>query len=588
MKLATVSPMRLSSRTTDTFYGLYRSLRPAEGFFAMTENLSGRAFPMLATRERRSLAATLDTPRALLGKARLAWIDGSALYYAGQDVTGYLTAAGVSIGSALPKKLVSMGSYLLIFPDKLYFNTADFTDCGAMEAHFTTTGTVSFTPSDSDGSVLENVRVSSSAPEEPVNGALWIDTGSVPHALRQYSASDGIWAEKPTSYTRIGAANIGLCFSRGDGVSISGCVSQGTAAEEQIAALNGVKQLSAVGTDYITVPGLIDCLCTQDTPVTVSRSVPNMDHIVQAQNRLWGCRFGMSGGKAVNELCACALGDFKNWDVFAGLAGDSYRASVGSDGPWTGAAVYMGNPVFFKENVMHKVYVSASGAHSVIESACQGVEQGSAGSIAAVNGALYYKSAKGVYRYDGALPSPVGAALGDERLSSAVAGAFGDRYFLCARDADGASQLFVYDTRRGTWYREDGLDVLAFAGMPGELYALCADGGLWALGGSDGETEGAFPWRAETGMLTYAVPGGKLLRRIRLRLRLAEGAEAEIFTQYDSSGVWKSAAYMSGSGAGTLEAVIKPVRCDHFRLAIAGTGEAELIALTADTCPAEG
>ena len=56
----------------------------------------------------------------------------------------------------------------------------------------------------------------------------------------------------------------------------------------------------------------------------------------------------------VNELYACKLGDFKNWNCFLGISTDSYVASVGTDGPWTGAVTYLGNPIFFKETCLHK------------------------------------------------------------------------------------------------------------------------------------------------------------------------------------------------------------------------------------------
>lgn len=93
-----------------------------------------------------------------------------------------------------------------------------------------------------------------------------------------------------------------------------------------------------------------------------SRTAPDMDFVCQCGNRLWGCRYGNDGEKNINELYCCALGDFKNWNQYLGLSTDSWRASVGSDGVWTGAVNYLGSPVFFKENCIHRISVSSSGA----------------------------------------------------------------------------------------------------------------------------------------------------------------------------------------------------------------------------------
>ena len=68
--------------------------------------------------------------------------------------------------------------------------------------------------------------------------------------------------------------------------------------------------------------------------------------MIECGNRLWGCKYGLVDGETVNEIYASKLGDFKNWNCFAGLSTDSYAAARGSDGPFTGAADYLGQPRF--------------------------------------------------------------------------------------------------------------------------------------------------------------------------------------------------------------------------------------------------
>ena len=73
-----------------------------------------------------------------------------------------------------------------------------------------------------------------------------------------------------------------------------------------------------------------------DSRPSPRRSVPEMDFVIESGNRLWGCKYGVVDGKAVNEIYASKLGDFKNWNCYAGRSTDSYVATRGSDGPFTG------------------------------------------------------------------------------------------------------------------------------------------------------------------------------------------------------------------------------------------------------------
>ena len=54
---------------------------------------------------------------------------------------------------------------------------------------------------------------------------------------------------------------------------------------------------------------------------------------------------------------SCKLGGHPtNWYSYRGIAADSYAVTVGTDGAFTGAASCMGSVLFFKENVLHKIY----------------------------------------------------------------------------------------------------------------------------------------------------------------------------------------------------------------------------------------
>ena len=201
--------------------------------------------------------------------------------------------------------------------------------------------------------------------------------------------------------------------------------------------------------------------------------MPNMDFIVESGNRLWGCKYGVAvNGQIVNEIYASKLGDFKNWNSFAGISTDSYAASVGTDGQFTGAITHLGYPIFFKENCMHKVYGNYPANYQIQTTACRGVQRGCERSLAIVNEVLYYKARSGVCAYDGSLPMEISSALGDEAYSNAVAGSLGNKYYISMVDSKKQWSLFVYDTLKGMWHREDSTRAIVFCNCRGDLYYI--------------------------------------------------------------------------------------------------------------------
>lgn len=555
---------------TDTFAGYNHKLKIADGEFYDTRNLTSEYYPLLAERRKRGLVKQLTAPGGLLGKEKLAYVDNGVLYYDG-EATGL---TGLTPGE---KQLVSMGAYICIFPDKKYYNTADANDRGSMEAYYTSTGAVKYTMCRVDGTDYGTATVSTAAPEEPENAALWIDTSKETHVLKQWSSATKEWVSIPTVYTKVQFISKGELpglFREYDGVTIGG-------AEADV---NGDKVIYAMGGsesefDYIVVMGLLEQAVTQETgSVSLSRSVPQMDFICESQNRLWGCYYGSDGEQSLNEIYCCALGDFKNWRQYMGLSTDSWTASVGSDGPWTGAVNYLGYPTFFKEDRIHRVSISTSGAHSINETACRGVQKGSEKSLAVVNEILLYKSRSDVCAYQGGFPAKVSEALGDGLYSDAAAGTVRDRYYISMKDSDGKAQLFVYDVGKKLWMHEDGFEADCFARVGDELYALSGKL-LCAMQGSTGEKEPYISWMAETGMLYYQQPDQKYVSNFSLRLSLEEGAELTIYIEYDSTGEWERKGTIKFRGTKAVNVPIRPRRCDHMRIRLEGKGRVRLYSI---------
>ncbi|MBP5720420.1 MAG: hypothetical protein J6W82_05090 [Bacteroidales bacterium] len=569
-RLPTLSPGNTSRIVTDVFRGYSHNPKIADGEMYDTTNLSTDYYPLLASRKPRGIAKTLSDPGGLIEKDSLCYVDNGTLYV--NDLATGLT--GLSSGD---KQLVSMGAYIVIFPDKKYYNTENSADYGSLEASWTLTGSVTYAPCDVDGNVYENVEVSTVAPDDPTNGTYWINPAD--GTMQVYSESVGTWTEVATVYTKVSFSSQGqipTMFQEGDGVEISGL---------EYDDLNGTKYLYGVGgasgttDDYIVLIGLVNGSATVSNTVSIQRKLPTLDFVIECQNRLWGCYYGYSNGQVLNEIYCSALGDFRNWRQYQGLSTDSWTASVGSDGQWTGAVNYLGHPTFFKENRIHTVTISAQGAHRIDETVCRGVQKGSGKSLQVVGETLYYKSRTDVCAWQGGFPTGVSAALGDQTFSDAVGGSFGTKYYLSMKDSGSHWHLFVYDTVKGLWLREDNLHALCFAKVRDELWCMSADKKLIAMYGSTGTAETTVSWAMETGILYYEYPDNKYLFRYDIRLNMAQNATAKIYMEYDSSGTWIESGTISRTGTGTVVVPIRPRRCDHLRMKLAGTGSVKIFSV---------
>lgn len=316
--------------------------------------------------------------------------------------------------------------------------------------------------------------------------------------------------------------------------------------------------------------------------VKLSRKMPDVDYVIESKNRLWGCKYGENNnGDFVNEIYASKLGDFKNWQSFQGISTDSYAASCGSDGRWTGAVDYLGQPIFFKENYIHTVYGSVPSQFSIQSVAARGVQDGSDGSLSIINEVLYYLSPDGVCSYNGSLPSNISYALGDERFSNARATGYKGRYYINMDKADGESVLMVYDTKRQLWTKEDDLSTYIMCPVENDIYYV--DDSyfiLRSLFGSGGKTDEKTPWFLETGEYGLSVTDNKYVSKVEIRLSLEKGANMIVAIQYDSSGIWERLCNIVRQDISSFKLPIKPRRCDHFKIMLEGSGNAKIYSIS--------
>ena len=204
----------------DLFKGYNHNLRIGDNEFYDMKNLTSSYYPVLAPRGKRGVyeypegSGDDHNPNGLISKDALCYVDGTKLFINNKEIIGLEL-------SNSPKQLISMGAYIIIMPDKKYVNTKDLTDFGRIEAEFEVTQ-AKYEMCKLDGNTYTDVPKSSTAPENPTNMQLWIDTSTTPHILKQYSEAQSIWNQIATTYIKISAPFIAKSFKQYDGVKISG------------------------------------------------------------------------------------------------------------------------------------------------------------------------------------------------------------------------------------------------------------------------------------------------------------------------------------------------------------------------------
>ena len=584
MRYPKLRVLQNSRQMVDTFKGYNHNLRIGDGEFFDMKNMTSDHYPVLSPRGKRGVYASPASPNGLIAKDSLCYVDDSKFV-----INEYPIEMGLN---KEPKQLISMGAYVIIWPDKKYINTQDLTDFGDIEAFFPgvegQTVNATYEMCNLSGTAYTGAKLSPDAPD-PEETQLWIDQSSTPHVLKQYSKTNSVWMPIPTTYIKISAPGIAAPFKQYDAVKISGFPQESA----QLTEMNDITyplweayhdpgdEDRAEGTnDFIVIVGLLDEAVTYESNLKLERTLPIMDFVVESGNRLYGCHYGVAAnGQVVNEIYASKLADFRNWNCFMQISTDSWVGGVGTDGQFTGAITHMGYPLFFKENCVHKVYGNYPSNFQIQTTPCRGVQEGCHRSLAIVNETLFYKARNAVCAYDGSLPTEVSYALGNEAYSEAVGGSHGNKYYISMKDDLGEYNLFVYDMAKGMWHKEDDLKVDSFCSCRGEMYAI-SNGKIITLLGSGSQDLADVHWMVETGEIGLASPDAKYISRVTLRMSMDIGAEVGIYAQYDFSDEWECQCVLNGTNIRSFSIPIRPKRCDHMKLRIEGVGMAKVYSIT--------
>ena len=583
------------------FNGYNHNISCGENEFYDMQNMTSNHFPLLSPREKRGICKQLTNPQGILDKESMFIVDGANLYNDGNLVT---LASGVTISTdedMRPKSLAKMGAYVIIMPDKIWYNAENNTS-GYMYADYK-----NYLEDDKDNPFDLNISFADSygnsiiardesyyADHSPIQGDYKITKVNGKSVLQQYSSSTSMWVNVATTYLKISCTGIGAKFEKGDGVTIT--LDNTTAQWQSIGDVfvndlgnnkHSTKTVIEDKTDdTITIVGIIpsevsfDVATNNGMPMTVEREVPDMLYITECQNRLWGCS---TDG---HTIYASKLGDCRNWNVFQGNSLDSWSVPVGTDGQWTGAITFLGYPTFFKEDSMTRISISGNNLHATKDTILRGVMRGSEKSLCIVNEVLYYNSVTGIVAFDGSLPVSVSDAFGGVRFSDAVGGTINNKYYVSMKDEDNKVGLYVYDTQKGFWHKEDDTQVLYFCRQKDELYFIdSVSKQLKSVRGTlpyeveEATTEPKFKWFAETGNIGYEYADQKYISRYNIRVSAEKWSSFKLYIKYDSEFGWEEIFSHSADGIRSFTIPMIPRRCDHFKWRIEGTGDVKVLSV---------
>ena len=504
------------------FGGLNHNLGAGDGELWDMRNMTSDYYPLLASRGKRRLFRTLTKGNGLFSWDALAWADGTKFFY-----------GGIERGSVedSEKTFCALGAYLIILPDKKYYNTLTG-EFGSLESEWAGTS-LTFT-----------------------NGKLFEE-------------------EAKANTIQCAGVDWSAYFKAGDAVTISGCTKHTENNKTPV-----IREIDGDKMYFYEYAFTLDgdkgeTPYTESGNMTVRRTVPMLRYICENENRLWGCDD--------TTIYASKLGDPFNWNVYEGLDTDSYAVDTGSAGKFTGCVSFLGYPIFFKEDHIYKVYGSLPSNFEIMGSATLGVADGSGRSLAIAGETLFYLSRAGIMVYSGGIPQPIGSAFGMDRFKNAVGGSDGLKYYVSMTGPDG-ELLYVYDTQKGLWHTEDATKARYFARFGGNLFLLNDQGEVWIAGNvqnaPESTEEETVAWSAEFGDFTENDPNKKGVSKLQLRMELEEGAEVQVYLKFDGGEWLKVDEKLCEAKKRSYYLPIVPRRGDHYRLKLEGKGAFRLYSLT--------
>ena len=218
--------LRVTNNKSKKYVVSFRGINYGEGYqegeFSETQNVSTAQFPCVSQRSGRASEGNFSSPTALHAKDYLLVIDGTKAIYNNEVVYDKLSSGR--------KQIATVGNYIIIFPDKVFYNV-DTKVFGSMEETYTASGLK-----------FENDSITTTGNSFP--------------------------------------------FRVGDAITISGCSAkpENNRTLEEAIIIRGVEGEKLTFYENSFTDG------TESGTVTLKREVPDLDFICESNYRLWGTK----------------------------------------------------------------------------------------------------------------------------------------------------------------------------------------------------------------------------------------------------------------------------------------------------------
>lgn len=539
-------PVQNISRRKETVSarGLNYSDDFEDGDLAQCENLSSRRWPYLATRNGRRKLTEYQDVTALSAWNGLVAVRGTDLVYDGQ-VVGTVTAGA--------KQFAAVNTKLVIWPDKVYLDLTDMTVKDLAAKAEATGATVAVTEVDRNGYVSYTTTITFTFAETTDLTTLFKPGDGVELAGFSHAENNRALVIKTVETNRI-TVDSGDFVNETVEPELDTSIS--TEGEEDPVGGAVIVETEGDPEDYVI-------------KITMERKVPEMDFICESKNRLWGV------SNETKTIYSSALGDPTNFNVFSGISTDSYALPVATAGDFTGCCKLSSSVLFFKEQVLHRIYGDYPAEYAMHTTEMEGLRAGCHKSLTIINDALFYVGLHGVFTYAGGTPVDISRIFGNHVLTEAVGCTDGEKFWLSVL-VDGEKGLYVFDPNVGAWLKEDRFRFTDIARIGEAVYLLKEDGTVWLA--DSGEPDRDIDW-----MLEYAPfyedtegQGRKRVTRLLIRAELEGKAWMAAETRTGPGPKWTEAGKIKGPGEDMIVLNVPPNRGDVYRVRLRGHGPCTL------------
>ena len=280
--------------------------------------------------------------------------------------------------------------------------------------------------------------------------------------------------------------------------------------------------------------------------------------------RLWCARLD-----GTSILASSDTGEGDEFFYFSGTAAASVYINSNLPGAFTGVKSYNDSLIAFKEDSMTVIYGDTAANFSVGKE-IRGVGCIDIDSAQVVDGILYFYSPSGFYSYGGGQPRRISEKL---KVNFKKVKAFSSegKYYAEGTDAEGNSELLVYDTEKGIWLSEKPRGITSSCLTKGEVY-IAASGEVLRRKRITEESENQ-EWFFESMELCEGAFEKKGINEIYVKAKLKKGAEMSVRVLLGE----EERGQGDFIGTGKIEVYRVPVKLkkdDSYKIRVSGTGEA--------------